>query len=124
MFKFVGRLILLVVMVSGWTLALSAVHVIHTPTRIQVITKDRLTFADTFADTRHWTLDDVPNHATLVRRVLALKQEDLLKHVTDPHGWKSVKDQLADAVRREPKQPKQPQSTDVSAGWFDFSLPF
>ena len=65
------RLIVLALLVGGWTLAASALYVVRTPGGFVVIPKNRLGFADTYVDARDWTLADVPAHAPVVLRVVA-----------------------------------------------------
>ena len=89
------RLVVLVLLAGGWTLAASAIHVIRTPGqgvpyvpeswgRITVITKDRLGFKDTYADARKWTTADVAARPALEARLNALGKSELLKHVSEP----------------------------------------
>jgi hypothetical protein len=82
------RAVVLVLLVGGWSLAASAVHVIRTPTNIALVPKDRLAFHDTWLDTRKWTLVDDSAHPAVVARLVHLGRADLLRHtlpgVTDP----------------------------------------
>lgn len=90
------RLLILVLLAGGWTLAAAALHVVRTPGRsavpylpeswgrLTLITKDRLGFKDTYSDVRYWTTADLAAHPALAARLTALGKGDLLKHVTDP----------------------------------------
>jgi hypothetical protein len=74
------RAVTLVLLVGGWTLAGSALHVVRTPTNVALLPKDRLSFHDTWVDTRKWTLTDDQAHAELVARFVHLGRSDLLRH--------------------------------------------
>ena len=74
------RAVTLVLLVGGWGLAGSAVHVIRTPSNVALVPKDRLSFHDTWVDTRKWTLADDQAHAAVVARLVHLGRGDLLRH--------------------------------------------
>ena len=92
------RAVVMVLLVGGWTLAGSALHVVRTPTSVVVIPKDRLRFADTYVDTRKWTLVDDRAHPVVVARLLATGHANLLAHTVDTTNGMSVDAQLNDAV--------------------------
>lgn len=124
--KTIFRMISLSLMLGGWSLAALSLHVVRTPGCIDLITKQSLDYRDTWADTRTWTMADVPKHAALVSRVLATGNADLLSHLLDSHERGDIKQQLATALQQTP-----PASTDadgphtqVSAGPITFKLPF
>ena len=85
------KLIVVLVMLGGWPLAFSAIHVVRTPGQLPVIgsmlpdwgtvhvfTKDQLGFKQTFADTRAWTIDDVIARPILVTRMVELSMTDTM----------------------------------------------
>ncbi len=74
------RAVTLVLLVGGWSLAGSAVHVVRTPGNLAVVPKDRLSFHDTYLDTRKWTLADDQAHPAVVARLVHLGRSDLLAH--------------------------------------------
>ena len=74
------RAVTLLLLVGGWALAGSAVHVVRTPGNVAVVTKNQLGFHDTYLDTRKWTLADDQAHPAVVARLLYLKRPDLLRH--------------------------------------------
>ncbi len=84
------RAVTLVLLVGGWTVAGSAVHLVRTPGNWAILPKDRLTFHDTYLDTRKWTLADDQTHPTVVARLVHLGRTDLLAHTlpagTDPQA--------------------------------------
>lgn len=98
--KTIFRLAVLVLLLSGWALAASAIYVIRTPTTITVVSRDRLgcPWEDVFVDTRAWTMQDVGRHRQIVRRLIALDRASLLANVADPDSKATVEAQLRDAV--------------------------
>ena len=85
------KLVVVLVMLGGWPLALSAIHVVRTPGQLPVVgsmlpdwgtvhvfTKDQLGFRQTFADTRAWTLEDVAARPVLVNRMIELNMNDAM----------------------------------------------
>ncbi len=77
------RVITLFLLVTGWGLAASALHVVRTADHIIVIPKDRIGLSDTYVDTRHWTYTDVRSHPEVVSRLLRLGRGDLLAGAVD-----------------------------------------
>lgn len=82
--KRIFKLLVVLTVLAGWPLALSAVHVVRTPGQlpmvgsmlpdwgtVQVFTKESLGFKQTFADTRAWTLEDIASRPVLVSRMIA-----------------------------------------------------
>ena len=78
------RTVVLLLILGGWTLSAAALHVVRAPGRWVLFPKDRLSFHDTYVDTRLWTLIDVRTHPVLVARLVHLGHADLLAHTTDP----------------------------------------
>ncbi len=83
--KRVFKAIVILTMLAGWPLALSAIHVVRTPGQlpmvgsaipdlgtVHVFTKQSLGFKQTFADSRAWTLEDVAKRPVLVARMIEL----------------------------------------------------
>lgn len=95
------KLFVLFLLVGGWALSAAALHVVRTPANlltVTVIPKNELSFEDTYVDTRQWTMDDVPKHDDLVRRIITTGRSDVLAHVADPKSGRDVPTQLADAL--------------------------
>ncbi len=84
------RAVVLVLLVGGWGLASSAVHVVRTPGSLALVPKDRLAFHDTYVDTRKWTVTDDQRHPAVVARLVHLGRADLLRH--------TLPDESADAA--------------------------
>lgn len=95
-----------VLLVGGWALAASALHVVRTPGHLIVIPKDRIGFHDTYVDARRWTLTDVSMHADVAARLIHLGRGDLIAyaapHSADPQA------QLVAAVEHPIAPPSTP----------------
>jgi hypothetical protein len=82
-------LLVLAFFCSGWALAAAAVHVVHTPGAISLLTKQSLGFSETYVDTRDWTgPEDLLSHPHLARRLVQLGRGELVNHaldLNDPH---------------------------------------
>jgi hypothetical protein len=96
------RLLLVAVVVGGWTLAAAAVHVIYSG-RITLIPKEKLSFSDTYVDLRAWTLADVPSHPELVKRIIESGKSELLTHLGDAKSTKALDEQLKEAMEKLPE---------------------
>jgi hypothetical protein len=119
MIKLAFRLFSSTLALGGWTLAALSLHVVRTPDKIEVVTKQRLGFVDTYCDTRAWTLADIPRHPTLVRRLIEIDQAELLKNATDPHSWDNTTTQLNQAL-----QDASPSDAGFAGGAASIALPF
>jgi hypothetical protein len=103
--KTLFRLLIVAFLIGGWALSAAALHVIYSG-RITLIPKDRLTFTDTYLDTRAWTLDDVAAHPAVVNRIIETgKAEPLLAHLKDPKVPDDLETQLRHAMDRGPAIP-------------------
>jgi hypothetical protein len=86
------RLILLLLLVGGWTLAASAVHVVRSrdansgKDRWILVPKSRLSFTDTYADVRNWSPSDAAAHRPLVRRLIDAEKATALAHLVPPES--------------------------------------
>src|SRR4051812_31853447 len=97
------KLLVLFLMLSGWVVAAASLHVVRTPTTFltfAIVPKNDVTFTDTYADTRTWTMADVPAHRDLVRRIIASNKCDVLSHLADAKSALDVPTQLSDALGR------------------------
>lgn len=79
--KTLFRLVVVVLLLLGWSLALSAVHVVRGPEALTIIPKHRLGIGDTYVDTRSWTLEDVSKHPSVVGRLIELDKAEVLSHI-------------------------------------------
>ena len=86
------RLLVFLLLVGGWGLSAAALHIVQAPGRVIIVPKDHLSFSEIYVDTRNWTMDDVANHPTVVKRLLERGKADALQHVApDTSGEKLVR---------------------------------
>ena len=64
------RLLVTVLLLGGWLLAASALHVVWTGNKAIIIPKNRIGVRETYVNTAAWSADDVTNHAALVKRLV------------------------------------------------------
>lgn len=97
--KAMFRLFVLLLLAGGWTLSALSLHVIRTPEQIPItlVTKDRMSFRDTWVDTTKWKLDDVGKHPLLVQRLIRAHKAEVLEHLVDPANG-DVEQQLSDVI--------------------------
>jgi hypothetical protein len=86
--KFFKYVFILAFVFGGWVLAAASLHVVRAPSthqycpvNIQLVTKDRLTFKDTWVDLTRWTAADVVTHRDVVARLEEAGKIKLLQHV-------------------------------------------
>jgi hypothetical protein len=93
------RLTTFVLLVGGWALAAASVQVVRTTARQvpYVLTKEHLTYHDTYLDTRTWTIADDKAHPDLVEHVIRLNRPEILASTVE-FPTKDVKAQLIAAV--------------------------
>jgi len=113
--KTLFRLIVFVLLVGGWGLAATALHVVRTTGTASrefiVVPKNRIGIEDTYVDTRAWTLDDVSSHKAVVDRMIDTEKYMSIAHVTGETEPSEVQQRLADALMRAPK-PKVEATTE------------
>lgn len=103
------RFFFCVVLLAGWGLAALCLHVVRTPGGVAIVPKDTLSIADTWADVRQWSVDDLPAHQPLVSRLINTGKFDALagvKGLTEGAAadLDALKHELRDAAGREPVQ--------------------
>jgi hypothetical protein len=108
MLRWGWRLFLLAVFAAGWGLAAAAMHVVvvpgpsdsteENPWKVLLLPKDRLSFHDTYADTRPWTVADVEGHEALVSRLIEAGHSEHLGHILEPERVRRLDEMLE--VRR------------------------
>jgi hypothetical protein len=119
-FKAVARLLVLILLLAGWSLAALSLHVVRTPNNVALVPKATLGVTDTWVDTRHWTLADVPRHPAVVLRLIDTGRADLLSFIADPTRRAELREQLSDALAKAPVAETRP----AEASWRTVSFPF
>ena len=72
------RLVVTVLLLVGWGLAASSLHVVWNGDQPVLLTKDHLGLRDTFVNASHWTPADLANHPALAKRLIATGRTDVL----------------------------------------------
>lgn len=127
------KLLVVLVLLSGWVLASRTLYLVRGPGKLlgipkteavgkfALITKDCMGWRDTYADTSHWTPTDLTTHAALVQRIKESGRKDLILHVTE-EGLASVA--KTDAASVDPAPTPTPAAAPVEANQdktiFDF----
>jgi hypothetical protein len=101
--KTMARLITLLIVLGGWSLAALSLHVVRTPSGVALIPKNDLGVWDTYVDTRHWTLADVTNHAAVCERLIEAGHADLLSHTAQGATGVALEKKLQDAIAKAPQ---------------------
>lgn len=105
--RFGWRLLVLALLAGGWALAAAALHVVVVPQsadsaedgfRVLLLPKNRMSFRDSYADTRTWSAQDIAAHEALVARLIEAGHADRLGHVLSPELRKRLEEMLR--VRR------------------------
>src|SRR4051794_5734492 len=109
--KNITRTIVAVLLIGGWALAASSLHVVATPGHLVVIPKDRVGIWSTYEDVRNWTLADVAAHPTVASRLIATGHADALAHVTKAANNDDLVAQLDDAIQNPAKYQPAPAPT-------------
>jgi hypothetical protein len=110
------RLIVAILLLAGWGLAASAMHVIRTAGAPIIIPKDRLAIRDTYVDVRNWTLDDVTQHPSVCRRLIATGKVDALAGaVKSSSGAGDLVAQLNAAISNAPATSATPVADKIHA---------
>ena len=94
----VSRVTFWAVLLSGWGLAISAIHVVRLPGRVLIVPKDHLSLRSTLVDTTGWTSSDLPVHRAVVARLVSLGHTGELSHVLDPNSPLDPQSQIVRAL--------------------------
>src|SRR3954468_12343160 len=106
--KKVIRLFVALLLVGGWSLAASALHVIYTGSSVIVIPKNRLGVSDTYVNVSNWTADDVTNHPLVAQRLVATGKADVLAVAFKAKSSEDLIDQIHEATMRAPTSQPSP----------------
>ena len=72
------RVLVFVLLLGGWLLAASALHVVWTGNKALIIPKNRIGVRETYVSTAAWSADDVANHPALSTRLLDTGHSEVL----------------------------------------------
>ena len=108
------RLIVLVLLLGGWTVAALSLHVIRGQGRVVVVPKKSLDYHDIYVDTTKWTLDDVARHPSVVNRLIQNGKADLLQHIAPQSTGDALTVELQDAIKRGPQVKTVPATQPVA----------
>ena len=108
--KKIFRLLVVVMLLGGWTLAALALHVVVAPGkpgRVILVPKNQLGIKDTYVDTRNWTIGDVANHPLVTERLVQAGKADALTQVAKPGDdlVSVLNDAIANATQPPATQP-------------------
>ena len=102
------RMIVTLLLVVGWGLAASALHVAWTGQKVVIIPKDHVGFRDTYVNTSGWTADDVAAHPALCKRLLATGNGDALATAFTATTPDDLAAQVTEAINKGPAPATQP----------------
>src|SRR2546423_3789944 len=110
--KKIIRLFVTLLLLGGWGLAASALHVIYTGSSVIIIPKDRIGIRDTYVNVNGWTADDVTNHPLVAKRLIATGKTDALASAFKFKGQDDLVRQIEDAASRAPTSQPSPTIID------------
>ena len=109
------RLLVLALLVGGWGVAASALHVVWTGEKLNVMSKDRLGVRDTYVNTSAWTANDVAAHPIVVKRLVATGRADVLAKAFEMKTGEELVKQIDDAIAKGPTTQPTPTVNDKVA---------
>ena len=109
------RLFVTVLLISGWALVASALHVVWNGEKLAVVTKNGLAVRDTFANVSTWTADDVAAHPKLAQRLIATGKADVLAKAFESTGGSELTAMIEEAIERGPTTQPTPTVNDKVA---------
>lgn len=114
--KAIVRMFVTLLLLVGWGLAASSLHVVWTGESPIVIPKHRLGVADTYVDVSKWkSVDDVSNHAVVCRRLIATDKTECLSHLFKSSSKNDLINKVTAAVERGDSLPKTDLVNDAQA---------
>ncbi|MEA2733589.1 MAG: hypothetical protein QOE14_40 [Humisphaera sp.] len=114
--KFLFRLFVFVLLIGGWSVAASALHIVWTGEKVKVLPKDRMGIRDTYVNISDWKADDVAAHPALAKRLVATGQTDVLAKAFGSlsHG-EELEKQIDEVIARGPTTQPTPTVNDKVA---------
>jgi hypothetical protein len=113
--KFLFRLSVLALLIGGWAVAASVLHVVWSGDKLRVMTKDRPAIRDTYVNTAHWTADDVAAHPLVVKRLVKTGNAELLSKSFDSKTGDELTSRIDEAIARGPTTQPTPTVNDQVA---------
>lgn len=125
--KLLKFVIVVALVFGGWALAAASLHVVrapgtmafgYVPFKLQLITKNAITFRETYVDTTKWSVVDADAHKDFVNRLDQVNKSDLVAHV------KPAADAHASAAKPAEVQKTAPQAASTETAQksiFDFN---
>ncbi len=106
--KKIFRTIFALLLVGGWALAASALHVVWTGSSVIVIPKNHIGVRDTYVNISNWTADDVTNHPQVAQRLIATGKPEALASAFKYKGSDDLISQINHATSRAPTSQPSP----------------
>jgi hypothetical protein len=113
--KTLFRLTVLGLLVAGWAVAASTLHVVWNGDKVNVLTKEKLGIRDTYVNAAHWSADDVAAHPIIVKRLIATGKADVLSKAFDSKTGDELVKQIDEAIARGPTTQPTPTVNDQVA---------
>ena len=110
--KKIFRTVFVLLMVGGWALAASALHVVWTGSSVIVIPKNHIGVRDTYVNVSNWTADDVSNHPLVAQRLVAVGKPEALANAFKYKDTNDLISQINDAASRAPTSQPSPSLLD------------
>jgi hypothetical protein len=109
--KNIFRLVVTLLLLAGWGLAASALHVVRNGSKLAIVPKDRIGARETYVDASHWTANEVAAHPVVVKRLIAAGKTDVLAPAFKASSNEELVAQIEEAIARGPTT--QPTPTPV-----------
>ena len=110
--KWLFRLMVVALLIGGWAVAASALHIVWSGEKLRVMSKDRLGVRDTYVYTAHWTADDVAAHPIVVKRLIATGKADVLAKNFESKTGDELVAKIEEAIARGPTTQPTPSVND------------
>jgi hypothetical protein len=96
------RLLVTVLLLGGWLLAASALHVVWTGNKAIIIPKNRIGVRETYVNTSAWSADDVTNHPALAKRLVDTGHADAIAAAFKDISPSDLPTKINEAVSKTP----------------------
>jgi hypothetical protein len=113
--KYLFRFLVLVLLIGGWAVAASALHIVWSGEKLRILSKDRLGVRDTYVNTSNWTADDVAAHPIVVKRLVATGKADLLAKSFESKTGDELVAEIEEVIARGPTTQPTPTVNDKVA---------